>query len=72
VIVAVDPRYFRPTEVETLLGDPSDAEKRLGWKPRTTFKVQRGRGRGACNKNAAGPGGGGCRPGVATGGCRNL
>lgn len=38
VIVAVDPRYFRPTEVETLLGDPSDAEERLGWRPRTTFK----------------------------------
>ena len=30
-IVAVDPRYFRPTEVETLLGDPSKARKRLGW-----------------------------------------
>ncbi len=30
-IVAVDPRYFRPTEVETLLGDPSKAKKRLGW-----------------------------------------
>lgn len=39
VITAVDPRYFRPTEVETLLGDPSDAEQRLGWKPKTTFKV---------------------------------
>ncbi|KAI8474678.1 MAG: GDP-mannose 4,6-dehydratase [Monoraphidium minutum] len=38
VIVAVDPRYFRPTEVETLLGDPSDAEEKLGWKPRITFK----------------------------------
>ncbi|KIY98601.1 GDPmannose 4,6-dehydratase [Monoraphidium neglectum] len=37
VIVAVDPRYFRPTEVETLLGDPSEAEEKLGWKPKTTF-----------------------------------
>ncbi len=37
-IVAVDPRYFRPTEVETLLGDPSKAKEKLGWTPRTTFK----------------------------------
>lgn len=36
-IVAVDPRYFRPAEVETLLGDPSRAHERLGWTPRTTF-----------------------------------
>ncbi len=36
-IVAVDPRYFRPTEVETLLGDASKAHTKLGWKPRTTF-----------------------------------
>jgi GDPmannose 4,6-dehydratase len=36
-IVAVDPRYFRPTEVETLLGDPSKARKKLGWQPRITF-----------------------------------
>ncbi|MEI7443456.1 MAG: GDP-mannose 4,6-dehydratase [Burkholderiales bacterium] len=35
--VAVDPRYFRPTEVETLLGDATKARERLGWKPRTTF-----------------------------------
>ena len=35
--VAVDPRYFRPTEVETLLGDPTKASKQLGWQPRTTF-----------------------------------
>ena len=33
VIVRVDPRYFRPTEVETLLGDPSKAKERLGWSP---------------------------------------
>ncbi|MBN2468424.1 MAG: GDP-mannose 4,6-dehydratase [Deltaproteobacteria bacterium] len=36
-IVEVDPRYFRPTEVETLLGDPSKARKKLGWKPRVPF-----------------------------------
>lgn len=36
-IVAVDPRYFRPAEVETLLGDPSKAKQKLGWEPRTTF-----------------------------------
>ncbi|GGI81965.1 GDP-mannose 4,6-dehydratase [Legionella impletisoli] len=33
VIVKVDPRYFRPAEVESLLGDPTKAEKTLGWKP---------------------------------------
>jgi GDPmannose 4,6-dehydratase len=37
IVVAVDPRYFRPTEVETLLGDPSKAERELGWTPRTPF-----------------------------------
>jgi GDPmannose 4,6-dehydratase len=37
-IVAVDPRYFRPTEVETLLGDPSKAKAKLGWTPKITFK----------------------------------
>jgi len=37
-ILAVDPRYFRPTEVDTLLGDPSKAQARLGWRPRTGFK----------------------------------
>ncbi|MRR51664.1 MAG: GDP-mannose 4,6-dehydratase [Rhodocyclaceae bacterium] len=37
-IVRVDPRYFRPTEVETLLGDPTKAREKLGWTPRTTFK----------------------------------
>lgn len=36
-IVAVDPRYFRPTEVETLLGDPSKAKAKLGWVPQTSF-----------------------------------
>ena len=38
VIVRVDPRYFRPTEVETLLGDPSKAKHKLGWTPTTTFE----------------------------------
>lgn len=37
-IVQVDPRYFRPTEVETLLGDPSKAKNKLGWMPKITFK----------------------------------
>lgn len=36
-VVAVDPRYFRPTEVETLLGDASRARRRLGWKPKIKF-----------------------------------
>lgn len=36
-IVAADPRYFRPTEVNTLLGDPSKAREKLGWTPKTTF-----------------------------------
>jgi len=38
IIVKVDPRYFRPTEVETLLGDPSKAKEKLGWEPRTSFE----------------------------------
>ncbi len=38
VIVKVDPRYFRPTEVETLLGDPSKARQKLGWTPKTSLK----------------------------------
>ena len=36
-IVRVDPRYFRPTEVETLLGDASKAKNKLGWTPKITF-----------------------------------
>ena len=36
-IIAVDPRYFRPTEVETLLGDPSKAKQKLGWTPKISF-----------------------------------
>ena len=35
-VVAVDPRYFRPAEVETLLGDPAKAKAELGWEPEIT------------------------------------
>ena len=38
-IVKVDPRYFRPTEVETLLGDPTKAREKLGWRPTTSFEA---------------------------------
>jgi GDPmannose 4,6-dehydratase len=38
IVVRVDPRYFRPTEVETLLGDPSKAKQKLGWTPITTLQ----------------------------------
>lgn len=38
VLVEVDKRYFRPTEVDTLLGDPTKAKERLGWSPTVTFK----------------------------------
>ena len=37
LLVAVDPRYFRPTEVETLLGDATRAKNELGWKPKVSF-----------------------------------
>lgn len=37
-IIAVDPRYFRPAEVESLLGDPTKAHQKLGWKPKITFE----------------------------------
>lgn len=37
-IVRVDPRYFRPTEVETLLGDPTKAKEKLGWEPKISFE----------------------------------
>jgi GDPmannose 4,6-dehydratase len=36
-VVNIDPKYFRPTEVETLLGDPTKAREKLGWVPRTSF-----------------------------------
>jgi GDPmannose 4,6-dehydratase len=38
VVVKIDPRYFRPTEVETLLGDPSKAKQLLGWQPEITAR----------------------------------
>ena len=38
LVIAVDPRYFRPAEVETLLGDPSKAREKLGWQPKITFE----------------------------------
>ncbi len=38
VIIEVDPRYFRPTEVDFLLADPSKAKKKLGWEPKITFR----------------------------------
>jgi GDPmannose 4,6-dehydratase len=38
IIIEVDKRYFRPTEVDTLLGDPSKAKEKLGWSPKVTFK----------------------------------
>jgi GDPmannose 4,6-dehydratase len=37
VLVSIDPRYYRPAEVDTLLGDPRKAREQLGWEPRTTF-----------------------------------
>ena len=36
MIVRIDPRYFRPTEVETLLGEPTKAKEKLGWVPEIT------------------------------------
>ena len=38
VVVRIDPRYFRPAEVETLLGDPTQARDRLGWTPKTSLE----------------------------------
>ncbi|HYL82236.1 MAG TPA: GDP-mannose 4,6-dehydratase, partial [Candidatus Acidoferrum sp.] len=38
VLVAVDPRYFRPTEVDLLLGDASKAKRVLGWAPKVSFR----------------------------------
>jgi GDPmannose 4,6-dehydratase len=38
VVVRIDPRYFRPAEVETLLGDPTKARDKLGWTPTTTLE----------------------------------
>ncbi|MCX7955468.1 MAG: GDP-mannose 4,6-dehydratase [Bacteroidales bacterium] len=38
IVVEVDPRYFRPTEVDILVGDATKAKQKLGWQPKTTFK----------------------------------
>lgn len=38
VVIEIDPRYFRPTEVDTLLGDPSKAKRLLGWQPKISFE----------------------------------
>ena len=38
VVLRIDPRYFRPTEVETLLGDPSKAKAKLGWTPEISVR----------------------------------
>jgi GDPmannose 4,6-dehydratase len=37
-LVRIDPRYFRPTEVDLLLGDPTKAREKLGWRHRTSFR----------------------------------
>ena len=37
-VIRIDPRYFRPTEVETLLGDPKAAREKLGWEPQITLE----------------------------------
>ena len=37
-MIGIDQRYFRPTEVDLLLGNPAKAFEKLGWKPKTTFK----------------------------------
>ncbi|MBK9389768.1 MAG: GDP-mannose 4,6-dehydratase [Bacteroidetes bacterium] len=37
-VVGIDPRYFRPTEVDLLIGDPAKAKRKLGWEPKTTFR----------------------------------
>jgi len=38
VVLRIDPRYFRPAEVDTLLGDPSKAREKLGWTPTTSLE----------------------------------
>ena len=38
IVVKIDPRYFRPSEVETLLGDPTQAREKLGWTPKTSLE----------------------------------
>ena len=39
ILIQVDPKYFRPTEVELLLGDPTKAKTKLGWIPEVTFEA---------------------------------
>ena len=39
-LVKIDPKYFRPTEVELLIGDPTKAKEKLGWVPKTTMEVR--------------------------------
>ena len=39
VLVKIDPKYFRPTEVELLIGDPTKAKEKLGWVPTTTMQM---------------------------------
>jgi GDPmannose 4,6-dehydratase len=38
VLVEINPKYFRPTEVELLIGDPAKAKQKLGWEPKVKFK----------------------------------
>ena len=38
-LVKIDPQYFRPTEVDLLIGDPAKAKKLLGWEPEITFEA---------------------------------
>jgi GDPmannose 4,6-dehydratase len=37
-VICIDPRYFRPTEVDILIGNPAKAKEKLGWEPKVTFK----------------------------------
>ena len=54
-VVRIDPMYFRPTEVDLLIGDASKAREKLGWKPKTTFAAARqGDGGGRSRDRAAG------------------
>jgi GDPmannose 4,6-dehydratase len=39
ILVEIDPRYFRPTEVDSLIGDPSKAREKLGWQHRVSFEA---------------------------------
>lgn len=50
VVVEVDSRYFRPTEVDYLLGDASKAREELGWEPQISFKEMHKWSRGICRR----------------------